>query len=164
MQFYALHIYLTKHCEHVAARMSQGEDMETMLSTIDKLQLAVTTKSYMSQLYPFSEDDPPSADVLSALLRGKHWAALGVTFRPCIKLILCLSFRLRCSEAGSAGRMATAYDELRPATIRRVESLPFKVWHYAREGIRALIESTRAFHGLEDRRPVLINAFGTAHA
>lgn len=35
---------------------------------------------------------------------------------------------------------------------------------YAKKGIRALIESTRAFHGLPDKRFVVTNIFGTAHA
>ncbi|CAK7211799.1 hypothetical protein SBRCBS47491_001242 [Sporothrix bragantina] len=34
----------------------------------------------------------------------------------------------------------------------------------ARRGIQALIESTRAFHGLPDRRYIITNVFGTAHA
>ncbi|CAK7238237.1 hypothetical protein SEUCBS140593_010463 [Sporothrix eucalyptigena] len=34
----------------------------------------------------------------------------------------------------------------------------------ARRGIQALIESTRAFHGLPDRRFIITNVFGTAHA
>ncbi|GKU11591.1 unnamed protein product, partial [Fusarium langsethiae] len=34
----------------------------------------------------------------------------------------------------------------------------------AKKGIKALIESTRAFHGLGDKRPIITNIFGTAHA
>ncbi|ERS95930.1 hypothetical protein HMPREF1624_07464 [Sporothrix schenckii ATCC 58251] len=34
----------------------------------------------------------------------------------------------------------------------------------ARRGIQALVESTRAFHGLPDRRFIITNVFGTAHA
>ena len=32
------------------------------------------------------------------------------------------------------------------------------------KGVKALIESTRAFHGVEDKRFIITNVFGTAHA
>ncbi|KGQ02537.1 hypothetical protein BBAD15_g12250 [Beauveria bassiana D1-5] len=35
---------------------------------------------------------------------------------------------------------------------------------FARKAINALIESTRAFHGLGEKRPIITNVFGTAHA
>ncbi len=39
-----------------------------------------------------------------------------------------------------------------------------KILDYAKKGIKALIESTRSFHGLGDKRPIITNVFGTAHA
>jgi hypothetical protein len=39
-----------------------------------------------------------------------------------------------------------------------------QVVELAKKGIKALIESTRAFHGLGDKRPIITNVFGTAHA
>ncbi|EJT68926.1 hypothetical protein GGTG_13516 [Gaeumannomyces tritici R3-111a-1] len=38
------------------------------------------------------------------------------------------------------------------------------ILNYAKKGIRALIESTKAFHGLKERRFIITNVFGTAHA
>ncbi|KAL2014990.1 hypothetical protein VTK56DRAFT_6549 [Thermocarpiscus australiensis] len=38
------------------------------------------------------------------------------------------------------------------------------VIEYATRGVRALIESTRAFHGLKEKRFIVTNIFGTAHA
>jgi hypothetical protein len=40
-----------------------------------------------------------------------------------------------------------------------------KILEYAASAIHALIESTRAFHGIEsDKRIIITNVFGTVHA
>lgn len=48
-----------------------------------------------------------------------------------------------------------------------LEDLDEKVIRYARDGIDALVRSTRAFYGLGDpatKRLIITNAWGTAHA
>src|SRR5690606_24880869 len=139
-------------------------DIRVTLRNLQDTQSRVESMKWVSDTYKFSEDDPPANDILSARLRAKYWGAQAITYRPCIKLILDLSFHLRCSEARTTRRMACTYEELSPDIVSQVENLGPEVWDYARKGVRALIESTQAFHGLGDRRPIVTNIFGTAHA
>ncbi|KAK4101195.1 hypothetical protein N658DRAFT_516071 [Parathielavia hyrcaniae] len=44
------------------------------------------------------------------------------------------------------------------------EEVPRQMIEYAVKGVRALIESTRAFHGLKEKRFIITNVFLTAHA
>ncbi|KAK3933897.1 hypothetical protein QBC46DRAFT_274875, partial [Diplogelasinospora grovesii] len=50
------------------------------------------------------------------------------------------------------------------ADARTPGDIPEQVIEYAAKGILALIESTRAFHNVEDKRFIITNVFGTAHA
>ncbi|KAH7132792.1 hypothetical protein EDB81DRAFT_950220 [Dactylonectria macrodidyma] len=52
---------------------------------------------------------------------------------------------------------------IHPGT-RTHDDIDPKVVELAKKGLRALIESTRAFHGLGTERPIITNIFGTAHA
>ena len=57
-----------------------------------------------------------------------------------------------------------AYAEAQESEVRVAGDVPADgIMRYARLGLQALVESTRAFHGLEGRRFVVANIFGTAH-
>ncbi|OAA60737.1 hypothetical protein ISF_05776 [Cordyceps fumosorosea ARSEF 2679] len=47
---------------------------------------------------------------------------------------------------------------------KNVQDLDPHILELAEKAIKALVESTRAFHGLGDKRPVITSVFGTAHA
>lgn len=167
IESYYAQLYLRKHLNQIHGSLYSDDahvDLRDTLRKLQHAQLCVESMEWVSDTYKFSEDDPPAADILSARLRAKYWGAQAITYRPCIKLILDRSFDLRCTEARTTGRMALTYEELSPAIIGKVESLGPEVWNYARKGVRALIESTQPFHGLGDRRPIITNVFGTAHA
>ncbi|CAI4215250.1 unnamed protein product [Parascedosporium putredinis] len=118
--------------------------------------------SWVGPMYRFDEDDPPASDILSARLRAKYWGSQVITYRPCIKQILDLSYRLRSKANPSL--LHVPYSDL-PQEIRdELHVLPQETWDHAQKGIRSLIESTQAFHGLGDKRPIITNVFGTAHA
>lgn len=168
IESYTAQLYLRKHLNKIHGSLYADDapkvDIRVTLRSLQDTQSRVESMKWVTDNYRFSEDDPPAGDILSARLRAKYWGAQAITYRPCIKLILDLSFDLRCTEARTTGRMALAYEELSPAIVREVENLGPDVWGYARKGVRALIESTQAFHGLGVRRPIVTNVFGTAHA
>jgi hypothetical protein len=78
--------------------------------------------------------DPPAKDILSARLRAKFWDAQVILYRPFIRQIL-------------EGDLSFDSEMIR----------------HAKKGTEALIESSRAFHGLLGERFIDINLFGTAH-
>ncbi|KAK3934398.1 hypothetical protein QBC46DRAFT_347675 [Diplogelasinospora grovesii] len=109
--------------------------------------------------FMFKHSDPPAQDILSARLRAKYWGAQVITYRPFIRQILEFSPLPTYSEFRSDVTVpANGADARTPGDI------PQQVIEYAVKGIRALIESTRAFHNVEDKRFIITNVFGTAHA
>ncbi|AEO60280.1 hypothetical protein MYCTH_2309396 [Thermothelomyces thermophilus ATCC 42464] len=85
--------------------------------------------------FPFTENEPPAKDVVYAKLRAGYWRAWVVTYRPFVRRVL---------ELNGANRRR----ELTPEDTT-----------LAGLGIKAIIESTRAFHGLE---ATITNPFETA--
>jgi hypothetical protein len=116
--------------------------------------------------FKFNHDDPPAKDLLSARLRAKYWGAQVITYRPFVRQILEFNYnKLMAGEspmvAGSGGiRSGVSV----PAIAPDASDIPPQVIEYAAKGIHALIESTRAFHGVPDKRYIITNVFGTAHA
>lgn len=60
------------------------------------------------------------------------------------------------------GRIIVDKDGFLPT--RPSSDLPSGTIGLATKGIKALVESIKAFHGLGDKLPVIGNIFGTAHA
>ena len=169
IESYAAQLYLRKHLNKihriVYSDSASSVDLKSMLQNLDAAQSRVGSLEWLPPNYRFNEDDQPAGDILSARLRAKYWGAQSITYRPCIKMILDLSFNLRRKNAGSTSHMEyQTEDEVSPDIVREVKSLGDDVWNHARKGVRALIESTQAFHGLGDQRPIITNVFGTAHA
>ncbi|CAJ2514323.1 Uu.00g024420.m01.CDS01 [Anthostomella pinea] len=116
--------------------------------------------------YSWNDEDPPATDILSARLRAKYWGSQVILYRPLLKNML-------------------NREPLPPSTCR-IQSPPPDAWaslgfeigslnlpsnvdprtiNYARLAIQALVESTRAFHGMDrTQRIIVTNVFGTAHA
>lgn len=163
-------LYLRKHLNQIhsvvySEKASNTANLMSTLNAVSDAQWRVQGMLWVPPAFQFKEEDPPAKDILSARLRAKYWGAQVITYRPCIKLILDLSFRLRAEEAEARNRpMAMTPGELSEATIREVRGLHKTIWEHAKRGIQALIESTQAFHGLGESRPIITNIFGTAHA
>ncbi|KAJ6436396.1 C6 finger domain-containingprotein [Purpureocillium lavendulum] len=100
------------------------------------LSKGISDMKWIPPSLDFQERDGPAHDILGARLRGKYWGAQVITYRPFVKVVL----------------------------ESRDKALDQEIFDLARKGITALIESTRAFHGLGDERPIITNVFGTAHA
>ncbi|CZR69384.1 uncharacterized protein PAC_19284 [Phialocephala subalpina] len=85
------------------------------------------------------ERSPPATDILTARLRAKFYGAQVITYRPYVQKIL---------ELSSPGTVSSDRSARAVYAIRR-------------EGSKALINSTRAFHGLGGRRLIMTNVWGT---
>lgn len=99
--------------------------------------------SYLTRMKWDADKGEPAKDKLSARLRAKYYGAKVVTYRPFVLGILECSADVTADDIGQ------------------------QVFQYARAGINALINSTRAFYGLgdpESERPIVTNVWGTAHA
>ncbi|ORY68668.1 uncharacterized protein BCR38DRAFT_455573 [Pseudomassariella vexata] len=112
--------------------------------------------------FEFSDNDPPATDILAARLRAKYWGSQVILYRPFIKVIL-------ESENVPHDMLLpnASYNHSAPVhpDIARMANLDPRIIHYARLGVEALKESTRAFHGMDPRQRLIItNIFGTAHA
>lgn len=120
--------------------------------------------------FKFNLNDPPAKDLLSARLRAKYWGAQMITYRPFIRQIIESNFNKSMSSesppitaAAGGFRSGIAVSPAGP-DAPPTDGIPQEMIPYAMKGIRALVESTRAFHGLKEKRYVVTNIFGTAHA
>ncbi|KAI1140241.1 hypothetical protein F5Y05DRAFT_403255 [Hypoxylon sp. FL0543] len=105
--------------------------------------------------YQWREKDPPANDILGARLRAKYWGSQVILYRPFLRAIL---ERESWPYPNQAGTPNDQNEELPP-------NLDPRVLNYAALAIDALIESTRAFHGIpSNQRIIITNVFGTAHA
>ncbi|PKS07675.1 hypothetical protein jhhlp_006283 [Lomentospora prolificans] len=161
---YMAQLYLRKHLNQIHRMLygSEGAAASVDLAQVNEAQARVADMTWVGPMYRFNEDDPPATDILSARLRAKYWGAQVITYRPCIKQILDRSHELRSEPDPSL--LYAPYEELPLHIVQKVQEIPTEVWAHARKGIRSLIESTQAFHGLGDKRPIITNVFGTAHA
>lgn len=113
-----------------------------------KFRQDMVPEKWVGNQFKFCESDPPAADILSARLRAAYWHTQVAAFRPFIKQILQFSHGIE-----------NHLDVERAADIRP------DLLEHAGMGINALIESTSVFQGLaKGERPIITNAFGTAHA
>ena len=101
----------------------------------------------------WSEDDPPANDILSARLRAKYYGTEVITYRPFLKMIM-----------NRPSRIAQGFRETPTASNIPEEVISPKILKYTRLCIRAMENSTRAFHGMEGGRLIITNVWGTAHA
>lgn len=108
--------------------------------------------------YQWDDKDPPANDILGARLRAKYWGSQVILYRPFLRAILEREpWPPYHNSAGSPD--AAPLDDEMP---RNVDP---RILHYAGLAINALVESTRAFHGIpSSQRIIITNVFGTAHA
>lgn len=130
--------------------------------TIEACQENLNTIKLFAPLFAWdAEQGEPATTILGARLRAKYYGAQVITFRHFVLKILEMSSKGgdNVSEEFKANISAPAIGDLK--------ELDFKVMQFARNGIKALINSTRAFHGLGDpgsERIIVTNVWGTAHA
>lgn len=101
------------------------------------------------------EPETPADNILDARLRAKYWGAMNIICRPIIKSIL--QGDIQTNQVDANLDRTDSLNEL-------VDPHDSTVLEIARRGINALLHSTKAFHGLRERRYIVTNIFGTAHA
>ncbi|KAG6014303.1 hypothetical protein E4U43_006683 [Claviceps pusilla] len=175
---YPAQLYLRTHlnCIHrmfyapdKSPRNVNPEELDPKFNNVGSVADAVSDMKWVTKTFAFKEDDPPAGDLLTARLRAKYWGAQVITYRPFIRQILHWSDSMQNNSTGPGGfpisefRHSVAAPVIDPSTKSPTE-IPETVKEYAKRGIKALIESTRALHNLGPERPIITNVFGTAHA
>ncbi|KAG6022969.1 hypothetical protein E4U41_002118 [Claviceps citrina] len=175
---YPAQLYLRKHLNSIH-RMFYAPDknptdvdpseLDPKFNSVGSVVDAVSGMTWVAKSFAFKEDDPPAQDLLSARLRAKYWGAQVITYRPFIRQILHWSDKLDRHPTSpndfalSEFRRGVAAPVISPSA-RSPTEISDEVKEYAKRGIKALLESTRAFHNLGPERPIITNVFGTAHA
>ncbi|KAH7187861.1 hypothetical protein BKA60DRAFT_665037 [Fusarium oxysporum] len=167
-------LYMRTHLNRIHRMFYAPEDpakpCKDKFRNVDLVSDAVSGMDWVAPSFAFREDDPPADDILAARLRAKYWGAQVITYRPFIRQILQFSDSLK--NHASSPNFPSVSSEFRqditaPAIHPKARThgdIDPQVVELAKKGITALIESTRAFHGLGDKRPIITNVFGTAHA
>ncbi|KAM0333296.1 hypothetical protein ACHAQA_001957 [Verticillium albo-atrum] len=177
---YCAQVYLRKQLNLVSAkfydenpspRPNDHEGPQTVAEVRETIRMDPTAQvTWIPSMFRFSIDDPPATDMLAARLRAKYWGFQVITLRPFVKMMLDFTMRRNDSVPTDAAMFAeTQFNKnvqaphIEAGTTSH-DQVPSEIVVYAREGIRALFESTTAFHGLGDNRLILTNFFGTAMA
>jgi len=158
---YGAQLYLRKHLNWIH-REFYSIDSNISSDPVSAIEKAYKARSMVEGMewcppeFKFEEVEEPADDILSARLRAQYWGAQVITYRPFIKMILDSSHSI-ATGAGVSEPASVFHAGLSAPRIQHVIDL-------AAKGIRALVESTRAFHNLPGGRPIITNVFGTAHA
>lgn len=137
------------------------------VNMVSYLEDILDAKKFVPPGFEFSPQEPPANEILMARLRAKFWGARVITYRPFVKQILDFN-----SDKAEGGTVSPAYGHDQSGfngptigpDVKHENDIDPQILEYAAKGIHALIESTRAFHGLDDKRFIITNVFGTAHA
>src|SRR5438067_966673 len=109
-----------------------------MLDMINQLSDMIDPNLWVAPIFKFDpENDPPATEILDARLRAKFWGATNIICRPVIKSIINSKYRAR-ENIGE--------EDWTDPINERVDPNDPEILRFAKRGIRALIESTRAFH------------------
>ncbi|KAM0236997.1 hypothetical protein ACHAP5_009193 [Fusarium lateritium] len=124
---------------------------------------AISGMLWVAPSFAFRDNDPPADNALAARLRANYWYARAITFRPFIQEILEFPHlnKKHLMEANSrTASPASRLDDMTPWTDPKRSvygEIDLRLVGLAKKGIKALVESTRAFYGLGDHRPIILN-------
>ena len=108
------------------------------------------------------DNDPPASEILVARMRAKYYGAQVITYRNFVLKILEHSH-----ATSSSSWVESGLDDFRngiDVPNINASEIDQQALAYAKNGIQALVNSTRAFHGLGEGRLFVTNPWGTAHA
>jgi hypothetical protein len=142
-----------------------GRSIEEKIKT-HQLFLKESMFRWCPKEFFFSEADPPASDILSARLRAKYWGSQVIVHRNFIDMILhSESIPKHIFDSALPPREQWVMHGIQLEGCIIPPNIDPRALNYARVGINALVESTRAFHGLDPRNRLLVtNIFTTAHA
>lgn len=164
MNSYGAQLYLRKRLNEISGQLYNPKyrlNLDDRLKVTAGIQTIFEHQSLWAASYAFDTEAPPAEDILSARLRAKFWGANVITYRPYVETIMGWSharkhpeeYRDQAFSSFSVPSNATTPSDIDPVIIE-----------YAKRGVKAVIKSTEAFHGLKDKRFIITNVFGTAHA
>ncbi|KAI0134125.1 hypothetical protein BJ170DRAFT_716509 [Xylariales sp. AK1849] len=168
---YQAQLYLRKQLNNIHnslySRRSPHTD-KTMEEELFEIQdgLKNAKSSWVPEKFEFWDNTPPAPDILAARLRAKYWGSQVILYRPYIDVIL-RNERLpdRMFRHGPPPPEQWSKQGIDVGGVCLPRNIDPRAVSYARLGIFALVESTRAFHGLDRRQRILVtNVFTTAHA
>jgi hypothetical protein len=147
--------------------LPQVPGLDAEFNIFKYIEEALDISRFVPPEFTFDLNDPPATDILSARLRAKYWGALMITFRPFIRQILHFNEKRTAlsSPVPISGdfRSEISVPVIGPEAKTESDIDP-RVIENAEKGVYALIQSTKAFHGLGPQRFIITNVFGTAHA
>lgn len=118
----------------------------------------------------WNENDPPATDILRARLRGKYYGAQVITYRPFLLYVISQNAKedpaKKDPELGDGNNYKDGIRDV-PLLHPEIKEIDEKIIMYADNCIRALINSTTAFHEVAppgEKRLIVTNIWGTAHA
>ncbi|KAK4149959.1 hypothetical protein C8A00DRAFT_46542 [Chaetomidium leptoderma] len=167
LQSYLAQLYLRKSLNQIHGILYNpeiplhGPSSAPGSNIIEYIQTSLDMR-FVPPEFKFMRNDPPAGDILAARLRAKYWGAHVITYRPFVRQILEANFQKTSDESpmpASDFRSGVVVPVIGPD-----KEIPPQMIEYAVKGVQALIESTRAFHGLKEKRFIITNVFGTAHA
>lgn len=158
LESYMAQLFLRNQLNDIHKNLYDGRQDPNL---INKSQIIIFTEAlektlWVPSLFRFNDEDPPANEILAARLRAKYWGAQVIIHRFFIRRILDYNFAQRMRAQNGANAAQDGQPTESPLTTDNIQ--------LARRGVQALVESTRAFHGLPDKRIVVTNVFGTAHA
>ncbi|KAI0016194.1 hypothetical protein F4780DRAFT_706188 [Xylariomycetidae sp. FL0641] len=165
-QLNKIHSYLYDQDNEIKKTNDEaGMTLEERINDIQGM-LREARAFWVPRSYSWADTDPPANEILAARLRAKYWGSQVILYRPFLRIILerehAPPYMYRnavpptdiWASLGMDGGRHNIPQYIDPRTIQ-----------YARLAIEALIESTRAFHGMDpSQRVIITNVFGTAHA
>ncbi len=168
LRSYLAQLYLRKSLNQIHGMLYNPEKPQPIQSVtggnlIEYIQ-SLIDKRFVPYEFAFKETDVPADDILAARMRAKYWGAQVITYRPFVRQILELNFQRTPAGQDSPMPPSDFRSDVSVPTIGPNNDIPEDMKAYAIKGVRALIESTRAFHGLSESRFIITNVFGTSHA
>src|SRR5450432_4141243 len=131
METSAKHLLATDYKLPIANAQNHFPIIEAMVDSIP-------TMSTVAPSMVWSDSDPPANDILAARLRAKYYGTENITYRPFLKMVM-----------NRPSWLARGCREDRPPSSIPLEDISPKIMNYSKLCIRALENSTRAFHGME---------------
>ena len=174
MSNYSAQLYLRKQLNLIHKMLYSPVKLEGPKKSIEEKMLAMqeslahSREQWVPRQYMWNDDDPPASNILAARLRAKYWGSQVILYRPFLDAML-------HPQKSAHGLFVPRPDGLLedpqidlsddPVPSNMDRSTWPRALRYARRGVRALVESTRAFHGLDPtKRFIVTNHFTTAHA
>jgi len=135
-----------------------AHELELLLKSVD------SKGTWAAPRYRFDEADAPASEILAARLRAQYWRTQVITLRPFIREVLDFNHRQRHRRVQGVPnpdhfrmRYKVTAENARKRLTKDV------IIKFASMGVKAHVESTRAFDGIE-KPLIIVDPFGVARA